>query len=39
VPISESDQARVVQVLLLDVAATIGPGYETVVLTHALGSS
>jgi hypothetical protein len=36
VPVSESDRARVVQLLLLDVEATIGPDHESVVLDNAV---
>ena len=35
-PVSESDRARIVRLLLLDVEATIGPDYETVVLDNAM---
>jgi hypothetical protein len=35
VPVSDSDQARVVQLLLLDVEATIGPAHEAVVRENA----
>jgi hypothetical protein len=36
VPVSESDRARIVRLLLLDVEATIGPDYEAVVLDNAV---
>jgi hypothetical protein len=36
VPLSESDRARVVQLLLLDVEMTLGPGHEAVVRNNAL---
>jgi hypothetical protein len=35
-PVSESDRARVVQLLLLDVEAALGPGHEVVVRNNAL---
>jgi hypothetical protein len=35
-PVSESNRARVVQLLLLDVEATIGPGHEAVVGDNAV---
>ena len=35
-PVSESDRARIVRLLLLDVEATIGPDYEAVVLDNAV---
>ena len=35
-PVSETDRAHVVRLLLLDVEATIGPGHEAVVLDNAV---
>jgi hypothetical protein len=35
VPVSESDRARVVQLLLRDVEATVGPAHEAVVRDNA----
>jgi hypothetical protein len=34
-PVSESDKARVVELLLLDVEATLGPGHEAAVRSNA----
>ncbi len=35
-PVSESDRARVIQLLLLDVEASIGPDHEAVIRDNAV---
>ncbi len=35
-PVSESDRARVIQLLLLDVEASIGPDHEAVIRANAV---